>query len=77
MDQQRAAVGDARAPVADVGAGRAVAVGAVDVQHVDRAVDVAVGGVGERGHVAHPSATPARAQVGVEHGAVASAASAA
>ena len=48
------------APVADVGAGRAVAVGAVDVEDVDRVVDVAVGGVGERRHVAHPSATPAR-----------------
>ena len=48
MDQQRPAVADPPAPVADVGPGRPVAVGAVDVQHVDRVGDVAVGGGGER-----------------------------
>ena len=54
VDQQRAAVGDAPAPVADVGAGRTEAVGAVDVEDVDRAFDGAVGGVGEGRHVADP-----------------------
>ena len=62
VDQQRPAVGQPAAPVADVGPGRAVAVGAVDVQHVDRVGDGGVGDVGEAGDVAHPvgHAGPAR-----------------
>ena len=64
VDQHRAAVGDASAPVADVGPRRRVPVRTVDVEHVDRAVDVGEGVVGEhRAGGGTRSATPAAARL--------------
>ena len=66
MDGERASVGDARSPVADVVAGGTVAMSAVDVQEVDRVGDLVVGGVGEGADVTHPIAHPGGGEVGGE-----------
>ncbi len=55
------------APAHDVVAGGPVAVGAVDVEQVDGAVDVAEGVLGLLAHVADALAHPGGLEVGVEH----------
>ncbi len=67
MDQHRATVGHPRAPVADVGTGGGVAVGAVDVEHVDRSVHVDQSGVGELADVTDPIGHSGAFEVGEEH----------
>ena len=66
MDQHRAAVADPGTPVADVASGRRIPVCPVDVEHVDRAVDLAECGIRERPDVAHPIADAGAFEVGKE-----------
>ena len=66
VDQQRPAVADSPAPIPQVGPGRPVAVGTVDVQHVDRTGDRVVRRGGERGHVADAVGDAGAGQVGLE-----------
>ena len=63
MDQQGAAGRDPLAPVADVGAGRRVAMRPVDVEHCHLAGDLAVGGIAERAHMADAVGHPGSPQV--------------
>ena len=70
VDEERAPGLDPGAPVAEVGPGGTVAMGAVDVQHVDRPVHQSMGVGGERGDVAHPAGQPGRRQVALEDGAI-------
>ena len=58
---------DPAPPFGDVAPGRCVPVGAVDVEHVDRIVDLGVGGIRERADVTDPTGDPGRREVGVEH----------
>ena len=66
MDQHRATRCHTRAPVADVGAGRRIAVGAVDVEHGDGALHLGVGLVAECTHVTHAVPHSGALEVGVE-----------
>ncbi len=67
MDQHGAAVGHPRTPVADVRARRPVAVCTVDVEHVDRPVDVGERIVGELADVADPVTDTGPLEVCEEH----------
>ena len=68
MDEQRAAVDDPFTPLADVGERWCVAMSAVDVQHIDRVVDLSERVIGVQPQMSDAIANAGGLEIHVSHG---------